>query len=41
MDVTVSGNRETLCLARRLTVDIYVRYECRLLTRNNSAVFMN
>jgi len=41
MDATVTGNRETLCLARLLTLDLYVRYECRSLTHNNRAVFMN
>jgi hypothetical protein len=41
MDVIVTGNRETRCLASLLTLDRYVRYECILLIHNNRAVFMN
>jgi len=41
MYVMVRGNRETSCLARLLTLDLYVRYECRLLLHSNRAVFMN
>jgi hypothetical protein len=41
MYVMVTGNRETSCLARLLTLDLYVRYECRLLLHSNRAVFVN
>ena len=40
MDVMVTGNLETRCLARLLTLDPNVQYECRLLVnRNESCIY--